>query len=33
MDYTLPGIYAAMSAQQGGAVLRIPDTRTERIAG
>jgi len=33
MDYTLPGIYAAMSAERGGEQLRIPDTRTERLAG
>lgn len=32
MDYTLPGIYAMMSAEQGGEQLRIPDTRAERIA-
>ena len=32
MDYTLPGIYAMMSAEQGGVQLRIPDTRTERVA-
>jgi predicted dehydrogenase len=31
MDYTLPGIYALLSAERGGERLRIPDTRTERI--
>jgi predicted dehydrogenase len=32
MDYTLPGIYAAMSAEAGGELLRIPDSRCEPIA-
>jgi predicted dehydrogenase len=31
MDYTLPGIYASMSAEQGGVRLDIPDTRVSRI--
>jgi predicted dehydrogenase len=31
LDYTLAGIYAALSAQQGGVQLRIPDTRNERL--
>ena len=31
MDYTLPGIYAAMSAERNGERLRIPDTRIERL--
>lgn len=31
MDYTLPGIYAAMSGERGGERLRIPDTRSERL--
>ena len=32
MDYTLPGIYAAISAERGRELLRIPDTRAERLA-
>jgi len=31
MDYTLPGIYAALSAERNGERVRIPDTRTERL--
>jgi len=32
MDYTLPGMYARTSAELGGQLLRIPDSRTERLA-
>jgi len=32
MDTSLPGIFARMSAERGGERLRIPDTRTERLA-
>jgi predicted dehydrogenase len=31
LDYSLPGVYAAMSAHAGGKLIRIPNTRTERI--
>jgi len=33
MDYTVPGICAAMSAERGGELLRVPNTRTERLVG
>ncbi len=31
LDCTLPGIYGKMSVDRGGEMLRIPDTRTERL--